>query len=905
MASKDGEAGTASWLPVSALCLVVALVVGSLMSGGLLGLFLLPLVPVAAVACVLASAWSSENHWATKSLWSWILAPGLRSQVKKGSMRIIFPDGDDTLLGDGTGTKVEVKVNSGRFLWRALLDPGMGLADSYLEGEITVKPDIVDVFRVMLNNRPSGPGSSPFAWNPLRIVTPLAKKYYATLHAQRHNSKEGSQKNIAAHYDLSNSMFGMFLSADMTYSSGIFDKEVEDLQKKSTPGGPDFLELSQKKKLDRMLDLVELQDGDNVLEIGCGWGSMAIRAATRCPGIKGYTAITLSQQQLELATERIKAAGVDHLVRVVFCDYRDAAATFGAGAFSKVVSCEMIEAVGHEYLPGYFAAIDECLKPGGRVSIQAITVPNERYESYRHGSDFIRERIFPGSSLVSLGAIEEACQIGQTSLVEGAPAFSVGKDYAKTLKEWRVRFEAHEKEIRSEVSTFGEGFDDKFLRQWHYYFAYCEAGFEIGHIDDMQVCLRKATSAETGLTAGSRSKKSFDGDALHASNAGMLKKGSSGVTKALKDFAVASSQRLLDRGLLPDWAVRAGIRFKLAQKIREEESGDVETDQAAKLSFIEALKSMPIAICTAEANEQHYEVPAELYHLWLGPRKKYSGCIYPEEAANKLASKAAELLPAAEERSLEQYVERAGLVDGMAVLDLGCGWGSASLFLAERLPNSIIVGVSNSHGQRGWIMERAKERGLNNLQIVTCDVSEKPLAEAALPVLKKQRPDAVGFDRVISVEMMEHMKNYDILLERVSDVLRPGGQLFVHIFVHTRFAYHFVARTESDWMARYFFAGGTMPSADLLFYFQRNLKLKKHWHVNGRHYQLTAEGWLQNTDRHSERIMELLKQTYPAGTEVMWFNRWRAFFMACAELWGFRNGNEWIVAHYLFEKPDQ
>jgi len=172
-----------------------------------------------------------------------------------------------------------------------------------------------------------------------------------------------------------------------------------------------------------------------------------------------------------------------------------------------------------------------------------------------------------------------------------------------------------------------------------------------------------------------------------------------------------------------------------------------------------------------------------------------------------------------------------------------------------------------------------------------------------MAVLQKERPGASGFDRVVSVEMMEHMKNYDILLERISDVLRPGGKLFVHIFVHTRFAYHFVAKTEADWMARYFFAGGTMPSADLLFYFQRNLQLIRHWHVNGRHYQLTAEGWLQNTDKHAERIKELLRETYPPGTEIMWFNRWRAFFMACAELWGYKGGNEWIVAHYLFQKP--
>jgi len=332
---------------------------------------------------------------------------------------------------------------------------------------------------------------------------------------------------------------------------------------------------------------------------------------------------------------------------------------------------------------------------------------------------------------------------------------------------------------------------------------------------------------------------------------------------------------LLEKNALPDWLVRVGIRRLLAQRIRQETTGE---DPKLRLkAYVHDLKHRPIAEDTRAANEEHYEVPTAFFQKCLGKRLKYSGCFFP---------RGDESLDRAEEAMLELYVERGRIADGQEILELGCGWGSFSLYVAERFPGARITGVSNSRTQKQYIDSEAQRRGLRNLSIMTCDMNTFD-AEAG------------RFDRVVSIEMFEHMKNYQALMAGVARWLKPGGLLFVHIFTHRRFAYHFVARDQTDWMARYFFTGGQMPSHELLMQFQERLSLVSDWTVSGTHYQRTAEEWLRNMDRHRKEILPLFSETYGAKNALKWWAYWRVFFMSCAELWGYEGGEEWIVSHYL------
>jgi len=332
--------------------------------------------------------------------------------------------------------------------------------------------------------------------------------------------------------------------------------------------------------------------------------------------------------------------------------------------------------------------------------------------------------------------------------------------------------------------------------------------------------------------------------------------------------------------ILPDFIIRRGIRKLLRQRLKDERANTPEELRVRISQFAEELKKLPVAIETKAANEQHYEVPAAFYQLCLGPRLKYSSCFY---------TLGNESIKVAEETMLALTCTRAELKDGQKILELGCGWGSLTLWMAEKYPQAQITSVSNSASQREYILGQCKQRGFNNVTVITCDMNHFTISLDT-------------FDRVVSVEMFEHMKNWQELFRRISTWLKPEGKLFFHVFTHRDCAYHFESKDGTDWMSRHFFTGGIMPSNNLPTHFQDNLKLETQWEVPGRHYGQTAEHWLQNTDQHREKVLSIFAETYGPQKARQWLAYWRIFFMACAELWNFEEGEQWMVCHYLMSK---
>ena len=336
---------------------------------------------------------------------------------------------------------------------------------------------------------------------------------------------------------------------------------------------------------------------------------------------------------------------------------------------------------------------------------------------------------------------------------------------------------------------------------------------------------------------------------------------------------------LADRAWLPDALIRLGIRRLNRMRLKTEgKRNGIHRGQAMD-EFVKAMIQSPVALATDKANDQHYEVPAAFFKQVLGKHLKYSSGLW-NDGVNSLDQSEADMLTIT--------AERAGLADGMDILELGCGWGSLTLWNAKHFPHSRITAVSNSASQRQFIENRCRDMAYDNVEVVTADMNHFSTDRR--------------FDRVVSVEMFEHMRNWGTLLARIDTWLKDRGRLFIHIFSHRDFAYPFQTAGDDNWMGRYFFTGGMMPSDDLIFRFQQHLAVERHWRISGRHYRKTADAWLANMDARRRQILPVLANLYGVDRAELWFQRWRIFFMACSELWGHADGGAWIISHYRLKK---
>jgi len=336
----------------------------------------------------------------------------------------------------------------------------------------------------------------------------------------------------------------------------------------------------------------------------------------------------------------------------------------------------------------------------------------------------------------------------------------------------------------------------------------------------------------------------------------------------------------LNGGWVPDFIIRRRIRKLIQQRLDEETMHGGQPDYTA--GILQAMRSGPVAIHTEAANEQHYELPPPFFREVLGSQMKYSCCYWDDHTKT---------LDMAEEAALSLTIQRAGLQDGMRILELGCGWGSLTLAMARRFPDARITAVSNSAPQRQYIQNRCVAEGIDNVRIITADMNEFT-------------PDK-QYDRVVSVEMFEHMRNWETLLQRIHSWLKPDGKLFIHIFTHKRFTYFYEYKDETDWMSKYFFTGGIMPSESLMSELNNPFRIEEQWTWSGTHYQKTAEEWLKNMTRSRGDVLPVLEETYGRSELKKWWVYWRVFFMSCAELWGYNGGKEWTVSHYLLSKNSQ